>query len=319
MVIKFARWAFEKFKGVEDKLGTQMRAVGEVMSIGKTYKEAFQKAIRSLETGRYGLGHAKDFDTLPKEELLRRLATPSSERHFMMYEAIRKGATVEEIFDITKVKHYFIEQMKELVEEEEAILAYKGKMLPDDMLISAKKNGFADKYLSQLLDISEEELYRTARSNCERFQPIKVRCMEELLYELCQAKFLVPLYMDRPPLPKEGGGMEFSQDTFIGFRSLKMPNDESQVVFPAFTDEVATMLWKDAFQEDQPKQFATMQLPHLMVEVDRGHAGLVINPFGPVSVYLPKELLSKVERSEVFEKRYVRPVVLKQQEQATEE
>lgn len=143
--------------------------------------------------------------------------------------------------------------------------------------------------------------------------------MDALLYELCYAKFLVPLYMDRPPLPKEGGGMEFSQDTFIGFRSLKMPNDESQVVFPAFTDEVATMLWKDAFQEDQPKQFATMQLPHLMVEVDRGHAGLVINPFGPVSVYLPKELLSKVERSEVFEKRYVRPVVLKQQEQATEE
>ena len=62
VVIKFARWAFEKFKGVEDKLGTQMRAVGEVMSIGKTYKEAFQKAIRSLEIGRYGLGHAKDFD-----------------------------------------------------------------------------------------------------------------------------------------------------------------------------------------------------------------------------------------------------------------
>ncbi len=75
VVIKFARWAFEKFKGVEDKLGTQMRAVGEVMSIGKTYKEAFQKAIRSLETGRYGLGHAQDFDTLSKEELLRRLNT----------------------------------------------------------------------------------------------------------------------------------------------------------------------------------------------------------------------------------------------------
>ena len=73
VVIKFARWAFEKFKGVEDKLGTQMRAVGEVMSIGKTYKEAFQKAIRSLEIGRYGLGFAKDFNKLSKEELLERL------------------------------------------------------------------------------------------------------------------------------------------------------------------------------------------------------------------------------------------------------
>ena len=116
VVIKFARWAFEKFKGVEDKLGTQMRAVGEVMSIGKTYKEAFQKAIRSLETGRYGLGHANNFDTLTKEELLKKLVSPSSERHFIMYEALRKGATVDEIFELTKVKTYFIEQMKELVE-----------------------------------------------------------------------------------------------------------------------------------------------------------------------------------------------------------
>lgn len=156
VVIKFARWAFEKFKGVEDKLGTQMRAVGEVMSIGKTYKEAFQKAIRSLETGRYGLGHAKDFDSLSKEELLSRLITPSSERHFLMYEALRKGATVDEIFEITKVKAYFIEQMKELVEEEEAIIKYKGGLPTDEMLITAKKDGFSDKYLSQILEIPEE-------------------------------------------------------------------------------------------------------------------------------------------------------------------
>ena len=158
VVIKFARWAFEKFKGVEDKLGTQMRAVGEVMSIGKNYKEAFQKAIRSLETGRYGLGHAKDFDTLSKDELMNRLSTASSERHFLMYEAIRKGATNDEIFEATKVKHYFIQQMRELVEEEEAILAHKGQMLPDDMLIAAKKDGFSDKYLSQLLGVTEDDI-----------------------------------------------------------------------------------------------------------------------------------------------------------------
>ena len=159
VVIKFARWAFEKFKGVEDKLGTQMRAVGEVMSIGKNYKEAFQKAIRSLETGRYGLGHAKNFDSLTKEELLKKLITPSSERHFVMYEALRKGATVDEIFEITKVKAYFIEQMKELVEEEEALLAAgKGKLPADDALIRAKKDGFSDKYLSQILEVSEEDI-----------------------------------------------------------------------------------------------------------------------------------------------------------------
>ncbi len=184
VVIKFARWAFEKFKGVEDKLGTQMRAVGEVMSIGKTYKEAFQKAIRSLETGRYGLGHAKDFDTLPKEELLRRLNTPSSERHFLMYEALRKGATVEEIFEITKVKAYFIEQMRELVEEEEAILRHKGEMLPDEMLVTAKKNGFSDKYLSQLLEISEADIRnrRLALGVEEAWEGVHVSGTEESAY-----------------------------------------------------------------------------------------------------------------------------------------
>ena len=158
VVIKFARWAFEKFKGVQDKLGTQMRAVGEVMSIGKNYKEAFQKAIRSLETGRYGLGHAKNFDTLSKEELLGKLHEPSSERHFIMYEALRKGASVDEIFELTHVKRYFIEQMKELVEEEEALIANKGEVPSDEALIKAKKDGFSDKYLSQILEVSESDI-----------------------------------------------------------------------------------------------------------------------------------------------------------------
>ena len=158
IVIKFARWAFEKFKGAEDKLGTQMKAVGEVMSIGKTYKEAFQKAIRSLERGRYGLGHAKDFDKKTKKELLAMLHVPSSERQFIMYEALRKGATVDELFELTKIKHYFIQQMKELVEEEESLMQYKGEVPPVEVLRQAKLDGFADKYLSELLGVTEEEI-----------------------------------------------------------------------------------------------------------------------------------------------------------------
>nr|MCR5623892.1 carbamoyl-phosphate synthase large subunit [Lachnospiraceae bacterium] len=158
VVVKFARWAFEKFKGVEDKLGTQMRAVGEVMSIGKNYKEALQKAIRSLEKGRYGLGHVKNFYDLPKEELLHMLITPSSERHFIMYEALRKGATVDEIHEITHVKTYFIEQMKELVELEEKIIESKGSLPADELLIQAKKDGFSDKYLSEILEVSEDSI-----------------------------------------------------------------------------------------------------------------------------------------------------------------
>ena len=158
VVVKFARWAFEKFKGVEDKLGTQMRAVGEVMSIGKTYKEAFQKAVRSLEKDRYGLGHVKNYYEMRKRDLLKLLMTPSSERHFIMYEALRKGATVDEIYDLTHVKRYFIEQMKELVEEEEAIVAAGIDGLTDQMLTQAKKDGFADKYLAQILGVSEDEI-----------------------------------------------------------------------------------------------------------------------------------------------------------------
>lgn len=137
VVIKFARWAFEKFKGSEDKLGTQMKAVGEVMSIGKTYKEAFQKAIRSLEIGQYGLGYAKNYYEMSKEELLKLLIVPTSQRQFIMYEALRKGVTVDELYELTSIKPYFIEQMKELVEEEENILTYKGKELPVEVLKQA--------------------------------------------------------------------------------------------------------------------------------------------------------------------------------------
>jgi carbamoyl-phosphate synthase large subunit len=162
VVIKFARWAFEKFKGAEDKLGTQMRAVGEVMSIGKTYKEAFQKAIRSLETGRYGLGFAKNFNSQTKEELLAQLRFPSSERQFIIYEALRKGATIDEIYELTKIKHWFLEQMKEILDEEEALIAQKGSVPAKDVLKTAKLDGFSDRYLSQLLEIPEEDI-RNAR------------------------------------------------------------------------------------------------------------------------------------------------------------
>ena len=210
VVIKFARWAFEKFKGVEDKLGTQMRAVGEVMSIGKTYKEAFQKAIRSLETGRYGLGHVKGFDVLSKAELLHRLIIPSSERHFLMYEALRKGATVEEIYEITKIKAYFIEQMKELVEEEEALLKYKGSMPESAMLVAAKKDGFSDKYLSLILEIEEEDI-RNRRIELgveETWESVHVSGTQDraYYYSTYNGEDKNPVSSDKPKIMILGGG-----------------------------------------------------------------------------------------------------------------
>ncbi len=210
VVVKFARWAFEKFKGVEDKLGTQMRAVGEVMSIGKNYKEALQKAIRSLEKDRYGLGFVKNFHELGKEELLHMLVNASSECHFIMYEALRKGATVEEIFEITKVKAYFIEQMKELVEEEEALLSSKGQLPSDEALIQAKKDGFSDKYLSQILEVPEEDIRnkRIALGLEEAWDGVHVSGTKDsaYYYSTYNAPDNDPVTSERPKIMILGGG-----------------------------------------------------------------------------------------------------------------
>jgi carbamoyl-phosphate synthase large subunit len=184
VVVKFCRWAFEKFKGVEDKLGTQMRAVGEVMSIGKTYKEAFQKSIRSLENGRYGLGFAKDFNKKSLSELMGLLNVATSERQFVMYEALRKGADIQELYEKTHIKPWFISQMKELVNLEEEILKYKGKLPPDKLLIQAKKDGFADKYLSKLLGVAEKEIRekRKTLGVVEAWEAVPVSGVENAAY-----------------------------------------------------------------------------------------------------------------------------------------
>jgi len=184
VVVKFARWAFEKFRDAQDKLGTQMRAVGEVMSIGKNYKEAFLKSIRSLENGRYGLGFAKDFNEKSLEELLQLLGEPSSERQFIMYEALRKGASVDELYNRTYIKPWFIEQMKELVELEEKILSYKGKALPDNILVQAKKDGFADRYLAQLTGVNETDIrnLRLKLNMAEAWHPVPVSGVEDAAY-----------------------------------------------------------------------------------------------------------------------------------------
>ena len=184
VVVKFSRWDFEKFPGAIDKLGTQMRAVGEVMSIGKNYKEALQKAIRSLEKKRYGLGFVKDFNEKSLDELLEMLSEPSSERQFIMYEALRKGATVDNLAAKTYIKKWFIGQMKELVELEEKILKYKNKQLPDDLLVLAKKDGFADRYLAHILGKKEDEIrqQRLSLGMPECWEAVPVSGVENAAY-----------------------------------------------------------------------------------------------------------------------------------------
>jgi carbamoyl-phosphate synthase large subunit len=184
VVVKFARWAFEKFPGSIDRLGTQMRAVGEVMSLGKTYKESLQKAIRSLENGRMGLGGAKDFAQRSADELMELLAEPSSERQYVMYEALRKGVSVETLSERTHIKAWFIEQMRELVELEEEIVATKGSALLDELLVRAKKDGFADAYLARLLGVPEKGLRerRRALGLVHGYEAVSVSGVEDAAY-----------------------------------------------------------------------------------------------------------------------------------------
>lgn len=158
VVVKFARWAFEKFKDSKDLLGTQMKAVGEVMSIGKSYKEAFQKALRSLENGSYGAGMVSLYAEMKPDELLKLLKTTTSRRQFVMYAALLKGIDAETLQKLTGINRWFIDQMEELAQTEKEICACKGGGLPPELLAKAKKDGFADRYMAGLLGLREDAI-----------------------------------------------------------------------------------------------------------------------------------------------------------------
>lgn len=214
VVVKFPRWAFEKFPSAKDILGTQMKAVGEVMSIGKNYKEALQKAVRSLETGRSGLGFAKDYNFRTKEDLLQMLERPTGERFFVLYEALRKGATIDELFALTAIKPFFLNHMKELVDLEDKVMEYRtkplpngkpvenpktapeGKIMPDDLLIQAKKDGFSDKYLAWLLYVPEVEVAKQRETLIKKgWEAIQVSGADDKYYYFST-------YLADTPLPR---------------------------------------------------------------------------------------------------------------------
>jgi carbamoyl-phosphate synthase large subunit len=240
VVVKFARWAFEKFEGVTDELGTQMRAVGEVMSLGRNYKEALQKAIRSLENGRYGLGFAKDFHEQPLEKLLQMIRTPNSERQFQMYEALRKGADIQTLYDLTRIKSWFIEQMQELVTLEEEIRGYRGKDLPDDLMARAKQDGFADRYLADLLDRPESAIraQRQGQGIVEAWEPVPVSGVDDAAYyySTYNAPDRVPVSDNRKIMVLGGGpnrigqGIEFDYCCVHAAMAIRAAGYESIMV-----------------------------------------------------------------------------------------
>ncbi|GHV13536.1 carbamoyl phosphate synthase large subunit [Fibrobacterales bacterium] len=168
IVTKVPRFAFEKFSGTDDRLGTQMKSVGEAMAIGRTFKQSFQKALRSLETGRAGFGaDSKDgfYTDLGDEELSHLVGIGSANRIFMVREALSRGFGVERVYELTKIDRWFLRQFQELIDFEGEIRSagsVKG-LLSDPLLFAqAKEFGFSDKQIAWILN-TEEDTIRTAR------------------------------------------------------------------------------------------------------------------------------------------------------------
>ena len=170
VAVRYPRWAFADFVEVEDRLGIQMQSIGEAMGLGGTFKEALQKALRSLNTGCCGFGSVEGFDAKPLDDLLNLLGTPSSKRPFVMYEALRKGADVKTVAAKTRIRPWFVEQMADLAAIEARVMqcrdaAAGAPRIDDDLLIQAKQNGFSDRYLARILSMDEREI-RERRMSC---------------------------------------------------------------------------------------------------------------------------------------------------------
>tara|TARA_B100001287_G_scaffold175339_1_gene147807 strand:- start:5826 stop:8675 length:2850 start_codon:yes stop_codon:yes gene_type:complete len=158
VVVKFPRWNFDKFKGSDTTLGLQMKSVGEVMSIGRSFQEALQKACQSLEIGRNGLG-ADGKGITDQDKILYQLKHASSDRVFRIYDAMRIGIPTKKIHEITKIDYWFLHQMEEIIVFEREIQKYTVDTLPKDLLLEAKIKGFADRQIAHLVNCLESEIY----------------------------------------------------------------------------------------------------------------------------------------------------------------
>ncbi|MBX3164422.1 MAG: carbamoyl-phosphate synthase large subunit [Bacteroidetes bacterium] len=158
VIVKIPRWNFDKFKGANRELGFQMKSVGEVMGIGRSFQEALQKACQSLEIKRNGLG-ADGKEITDQAELLRALERPSWNRLFMIYDAMKLGISVKTIQKLTKIDMWFLQQIEELIALENEISKYRLQDIPKDLLYEAKQKGYADRQIAHLLRCLESEVY----------------------------------------------------------------------------------------------------------------------------------------------------------------
>ena len=159
VIVKIPRWNFDKFKGCNRELGFQMKSVGEVMAIGRSFQEALQKACQSLEIKRNGLG-ADGKENTNQAELLEGLERPSWNRLFMIYDAMKLGISIKTIQKLTRIDMWFLEQIEQMISLEHEVSKYGLANIPKDLLYEAKQMGYADRQVAHLLKCLESEVYK---------------------------------------------------------------------------------------------------------------------------------------------------------------
>ena len=208
VVIKIPRWNFDKFKGSDTNLGLQMKSVGEVMAIGRSFQEALQKGCQSLEIGRNGLG-ADGREITNQDEILKRLKYASSDRIFRIYDAFRIGIPIQRIHDITKIDFWFLRQIEELVVFENELRKYTVQSISKDLLLEAKIKGFADRQIAHLLNCLESKVFNLR-------QTMNINRVYKLV-DTCAAEFVAktPYYYSTFEMDKEVNGERFAENESI--------------------------------------------------------------------------------------------------------
>ena len=205
VVVKIPRWNFDKFKGSNIELGLQMKSVGEVMSIGRSFQEALQKACQSLEIGRNGLG-ADGKGKTDQDKILYELKHASGDRIFRVYDAMRIGIPTKKIHEITKIDYWFLHQIEEMVVLEKEIENYTIETIPTDLLLEAKMKGYADRQIAYLVSCLESAVYdKRNDENIKRVYKLVDTCAAEFKAE-------TPYYYSTFELPKEENGIQFAEN-----------------------------------------------------------------------------------------------------------
>ena len=205
VIVKIPRWNFEKFDGADKTLGLQMKSVGEVMAIGRSFQEALQKACQSLEIKRNGLG-ADGKNWVDQDAIIESLKRPSGDRVFRIYDAIRLGIPLKTVYEHTKMDYWFLRQLEELVELEYEIEKYHIENIPKRLLLEAKMKGYADRQIAHLLRCLESEVHNKRKEmGINRVYKLVDTCAAEF-----EAK--TPYYYSTFELDKEVDGMRFSEN-----------------------------------------------------------------------------------------------------------